>query len=189
VGEGPVASQVQGAFQDAGLAARLRMPGTLRDQDLVDAYHALDVFAFSSKSETQGLVLAEAMAAGCPVVALDAPGARDIVRNGENGRLLRWEEGSALMQAIIEIDDLPGERRAAMRRAAMETAMRFSIENSTSRLLELYQGLSKRRTKIRMEGHSAWSRSLRRLEVEWNLWSGRVAAVGDALGSGPGSGS
>ena len=44
---------------------------------------AMDIFAFASFSETQGMVLAEAMAAGLPAVALDASGVREVVRNGE----------------------------------------------------------------------------------------------------------
>ena len=50
------------------------MAGCQTGQDLADAYAAMDVFVFSSQSETQGMVLAEAMAAGVPAVALDAPG-------------------------------------------------------------------------------------------------------------------
>lgn len=46
---------------------------------------ASDVFLFASKSETQGIVLAEAFAAGCPIVAVDASGVEDIVENGKNG--------------------------------------------------------------------------------------------------------
>ena len=61
---------------------------------MTDAYHAMDIFAFASKSETQGMVLTEAMAAGLPVIALDAPGAREVVEEGANGRLLA-EDASA----------------------------------------------------------------------------------------------
>ena len=58
---------------------RLHMPGSRSGQALIDAYHAMDVFAFASQSETQGMVLVEAMAAGVPVVAVDASGVREVV--------------------------------------------------------------------------------------------------------------
>jgi len=55
---------------------------------LYEAYRAMDVFAFASKSETQGMVLAEAMAATLPVVALNASGVREVMRDGKNGFML-----------------------------------------------------------------------------------------------------
>lgn len=76
VGAGPSAREVRDLFARAGLRKRLHLVGALDGQDLVDAYHAMDAFVFASYSETQGMVLAEAMAAGKPVVALDAPGVR-----------------------------------------------------------------------------------------------------------------
>jgi 1,2-diacylglycerol 3-alpha-glucosyltransferase len=55
----------------------------------------MDVVAFASKSETQGMVLTEAMAAGVPIVVLDAPGAREVVVDQRNdGVLLRNLRGS-----------------------------------------------------------------------------------------------
>ena len=74
VGSGPSANEIKRVFREAGLRRRLHLVGSLEGQDLVDAYHAMDVFVFASRSETQGMVLTEAMAAGKPVVALDAPG-------------------------------------------------------------------------------------------------------------------
>ena len=84
----PAGQPLKQAFRKARMTNRLFSVKQARNQALVDAYHAMDVFAFASVSETQGMVLTEAMAAGVPVVAGDAPGAREVVRDGENGRLL-----------------------------------------------------------------------------------------------------
>jgi 1,2-diacylglycerol 3-alpha-glucosyltransferase len=54
----------------------------------MNLYDQADIFLFASTTETQGLVLAEAMARGLPVIALDAPGSRDIVSNHYNGFLV-----------------------------------------------------------------------------------------------------
>ena len=54
-----------------------------------DYLGACDAFLFSSKSETQGIVLAEAMAAGLPVTAVSACGVNDIVEDGKNGYLAK----------------------------------------------------------------------------------------------------
>lgn len=56
-------------------------------QTLINLYQNCDLFVFSSLSDTQALVLAEAMSFGTPVVALDGPGQRDIIHNGVNGFL------------------------------------------------------------------------------------------------------
>ena len=54
-----------------------------RDSELIDCYHSADVFVFSSKTETQGLVLLEAMAAGTPVVSIAAMGTKDVLEGCE----------------------------------------------------------------------------------------------------------
>ncbi len=76
-GLGPAREEIRAIFEGRGLADRLHLVGTLEGQELSDAYQAMDVFVFASQSETQGMVLAEAMAAGVPVIAVAAPGAGD----------------------------------------------------------------------------------------------------------------
>ena len=100
VGDGPSHEPMAELFAAAGLAGRVVFTGALRPPALIDAYHAMNVFAFASLTETQGLVLAEAMAAGVAVVAIDAPGAREIVRDGVNGRLLGEADEAAFHAAL-----------------------------------------------------------------------------------------
>ena len=95
VGWGPSRAPLWRAFREAGLAERLYETGVLTHPILASAYQAMDLFAFASKSETQGMVLIEANAAGVPVVALNAPGVREVVVDGENGRLLAEESVEA----------------------------------------------------------------------------------------------
>ena len=72
-GEGPAMGDLRRRVQQLGLAAHVIFIGYLdRRQDLPACYAAADVFAFASRTETQGLVLLEAMAAALPVVALSA---------------------------------------------------------------------------------------------------------------------
>ncbi len=61
--------------------------GEIKYPEILDYYAASDIFVFSSLSETQGLVLVEAMASGLPQVAVDAEGVSDVVRNGKTGYL------------------------------------------------------------------------------------------------------
>lgn len=88
IGSGPSEAEIIAVLDREGLKARLAMAGRQSGKALRDGYHAMDVFAFASQSETQGLVLTEALAAGVPVVALDGGGVREVVRDGVNGRLL-----------------------------------------------------------------------------------------------------
>src|SRR5690606_36914192 len=88
VGDGPWRKELKDVFARHGVADRLLLAGKRTGRTLREAYRAMDVFAFASLSETQGMVLAEAMAAGVPVVALNASGVREMVRDGSNGFLL-----------------------------------------------------------------------------------------------------
>lgn len=181
VGSGEVAPEIRKTFENAGLTDRLHMPGVLEGQELIDAYHALDVFVFASQSETQGLVLAEAMAAGRPVVAIDAPGARDIIDDGSNGRLLHAHEPQALTDAVVKVAEMTDDARLAMQDAAVETGRRYSSGNCAGKALELYeQVLRRKRGKRPEDAEHAWTRSLRRLEAEWHLWTGRAVAAAEA---------
>ena len=77
-------------------------------------------FVFASQTETQGLVIAEAMAAGNPVVALDGPGVREIVRDGENGFLLEHDASPGEFATALGrlMGDLELTERLAAERAA-----------------------------------------------------------------------
>lgn len=182
VGEGDAADEVRACFERASLRERLCMPGVLHDQELVNAYHALDVFAFGSQSETQGLVLAEAMASGCPVIAVDAPGARDIVRDGANGRLLAREDADSFAQAIVDVASCSREEYERLCSQARSDAAQLSTDRCASRALALYEQLvAANVTRDEEVDDTAWARALRQLAVEWELWSGRAAAAGAAM--------
>ena len=82
-GEGPAMAELQAQVAALGLADSVRFIGYLdRRQGLPACYAAADVFVFASRTETQGLVLLEAMAAGLPVIALSAMGTADILDAG-----------------------------------------------------------------------------------------------------------
>lgn len=102
-GDGPLKDQIKKIFDGQGARKRLHLAGVLKGQDLVDCYHAMNVFAFASLSETQGIVLVEAMAAGVPVVAVDAPGVREVVKDGYNGRLIFGENQNNFFRSALVV--------------------------------------------------------------------------------------
>ncbi|HZL90634.1 MAG TPA: glycosyltransferase [Pirellulaceae bacterium] len=185
VGSGPREESIRSALQSAGVADRLLMTGTCAGQQLIDAYHAMDVFAFASQSETQGMVLAEAMAAGLPVVALDGPGVRDVVQESVNGRLLQEQDASAFADALAWIMDRPKAARSELRSKALSTAEELSLPRMAQRELDLYQRVIDHVRSTRPRGETAWSRTTGRLQAEWNLLSNVTQAAAAALEGAP----
>src|SRR5207249_6686300 len=115
--------------EQAQVTDRLHLAGMCQGQELIDAYHALDIFAFASQSETQGMVLTEAMAAGAPVVALDGPGIHDVVRDGSNGRLIAAQDVQEFAEALAWVVQQGARRGSQLSWAARRTAQRFSMPN------------------------------------------------------------
>lgn len=87
-GEGPAKETYLRQVQDKGIAEHVTFVGYLdRNTELVDCYHAADLFVFSSCTETQGLVLLEAMAAGTPVVSVAEMGTKEVLVGGQGVRI------------------------------------------------------------------------------------------------------
>ena len=181
VGAGPSEADIRAAFEQAGVAGRLHFDGVQTAQGLVDAYHAMDVFAFASRSETQGMVLTEAMAAGKPVVALDAPGVREVVRDTVNGRLLQEESGSAFAAALHWVAALPAARRLALAQAARETAGRLAMPETAARALECYQRLLGPAASTYKKEEEHWLGLLQLIKAEWAIIEGVAEAAGRSL--------
>lgn len=177
VGEGPSEVELKRLLGRHALRERVHLPGSLSGQELVDAYHAMDVFAFSSLTETQGMVLTEAMAAGLPVIALDAPGAREVVRDGENGRLLMRHSVRDFAQALDWFYRRTEAERGALRNAAAQTAAEFSIERCAAKALELYSRVIAEEREPVPDQNENWEALLRLTEAEWQLLVNRTNAL------------
>lgn len=97
IGEGSLREELMIRVRDLGLEENVIFCGLLPHEELPDYYHACDLFLFASESETQGIVLLEAMAAGLPVIAVRGSGVNDVVIDGRNGYLTNedivlWEK-------------------------------------------------------------------------------------------------
>ena len=176
-GSGPSESRIKRIFADKSLSDQLRMLGTVTGQDLANVYQAMDLFVFSSKSETQGMVLTEAMAAATPVIALDASGAREVVEDGLNGRLLsETASPQSFAQAIREFSE-DTTRAKEWQKEALKTAKRFSRERSVERLVRLYQSILDYGTDHRNHELIPFDALRRRLKAEWELISEKTKAA------------
>jgi len=128
VGDGPSRESFLTDLRAAGLM--VHYAGVLKGPVLAAAYRGMDVFVFASRAETQGMVVAEAALCGTPVVALDAPGVRDVVR-GAVGRLV-----SAVEDLAPAIEATCRERRPP--ELVSGAVSGFTARECGRRLLELY---------------------------------------------------
>lgn len=186
VGDGPSKSGIREYFQNAGMSDRLHMTGSLEGRQLVDAYHAMDVFGFASTSETQGMVLTEAMAAGTAVVGLDAPGVREVIKDGYNGYMVENEDIALFAEALIEFIDSPEDRIEEFRRNALKTAEEFSMTRSVDRAIALYEDLLGKRYSEKTIDETYWQATSERMKAEWCLLKNFFGAIGLALWTGEG---
>lgn len=181
VGSGPSLDPIKQAFKRAGLRKRLFHVRQARRQLLVDAYHAMDVFAFASVSETQGMVLTEAMAAGVPVVAVDAPGAREVVRDGRNGFLLPELNLESFTQALLRCAQLPRAEWRPFKANARRTARDFSMPRTATRAFNLYTSLVQSHQPAAPRDASIWTQAGEWFQTEWNLFKNVAEAAGAAF--------
>jgi len=183
-GQGPSEQGIRDIFAREGLTTRLHMAGIFKGKELVDAYHAMDVFVFASQSETQGMVLDEAMASSIPVVAIDAPGVREVVKNRINGCLLAHEDVDDFVISLEWIQELNVEKLKIIKRACKQTAIHFSMDKSAKKALDLYvtlciQGFSRKSIE-----QSYWESKLRLMNAQWELFKNLIKSAGAMMGLG-----
>ena len=180
-GAGPEEQMMRRIFTLSGAPDRVRFPGVQSGGELADIYAAMDVFAFASRSETQGLVLAEAMSAGIPVVALDAPGVREVVRDEWNGRKLQSAGVETFVAGLEWIRKVSPQTRSDLSLHAMETARGFSRKACLETLLAAYAAALSVYPEKAPARHNTWPAVLRRIQAEWKLFGIKAAALGELL--------
>ncbi len=143
IGDGPHRAKLEEHF--AGTATYF--PGFLKGQDLAAAYASADIFFMASRTETLGLVVLEAMAAGCAVVAANEGGIPDIVRDGVTGHLFKGGDIEAATAAVRRLitDD---EHREQIRREARIDAEKWSWAAATRQLEGFYREVLRREQEL-----------------------------------------
>lgn len=137
-GEGPAEAHLRNLATRLGVEDNVLFVGYLdRKRTLLDCYAAADIFVFSSHTETQGLVLLEAMAMGLPVVAFARMGTRDILRDGM-GALIAADNDCADFSAKVMHLLCNHRARYEQRKRAREHALSWSNDACTERLFDFY---------------------------------------------------
>jgi len=106
--------------------------------DLINHYRHADLFLFSSSVDTQGMVLAESMASGVPVIAVDGPGQRDIIEQGKNGYIV---QSLGEMQQMIEKIADDKEPLKSLKNNAWQTGKQYNLDRMANQLIEFYKSL------------------------------------------------
>jgi glycosyltransferase involved in cell wall biosynthesis len=137
-GDGPLRQSLKEMAADLGIAPRVRFLGIR--QDIAELMSAADVFVLSSIGESFGLVVAEAMACECVVVATDSGGVREVL--GDAGFLVPSRDSAALAKALLAAGTMDKPDAEAMGRAARRRIVDlYSFDRSVERWLELYGSL------------------------------------------------
>lgn len=143
VGGGPNVDDLKVLCDQLGLTDRVIFTDFVDPKLIADYYAASDVFTFASRTETQGVSIAEALASGLPCVVVGVMGAAEALRDGQDGYVVPPRE-DAFREAVQKLlDDEP--LRKSMSRSAIENAPRLSRECAAEKLLALYEELRKNR--------------------------------------------
>ena len=143
VGDGPYRNQLEKIFENT----QTNFIGYLSGEELASAYASGDIFLFPSSTETLGLVLLEAMAAGCPVIGANKGGIPDIINDGVNGCLYNpdgVDQGkSSLIEATKKILN-NNAKKENMRVEARIESERWNWNKATLQLKKYYEETLKR---------------------------------------------
>jgi glycosyltransferase involved in cell wall biosynthesis len=118
--------------------------GALPRTEALARLRGCDLFVFTSRTETQGLVLAEALTCGLPAVAVAGPGVADSVRHGVDGIVVdampEAERAARLADAISALLAEPARRAALASRAAAD-AHRFAVDSRVAEIEAVYRAV------------------------------------------------
>lgn len=136
IGEGHQHERLQQRLDELELSDCFTLVGSVPPEEMATWYHLGDAFLFASKSETQGMVILEAMAAGLPVVAVRSSGIDDVVRQDFNGFKTpeKEEQWCKRVQQLLEDDEL----RETLSNNALAFAADYSVEQFAKDVREIY---------------------------------------------------
>ena len=143
VGDGSDKMRLEKIAENIGVKSSIVFTGAVPHSDIADYFKAGDIFMYSSFSETQGIMIVEAMASGIPVVAVKAPGAMDIIASGADGILSPNVEEAFAQRAQSLVDD--ENLRKKIMKNAIKKAEEYSIDKCAEKMIKVYEEIEKLR--------------------------------------------
>ena len=140
-GEGPARAGLMQEVENSGLSGNVLFIGYLdRHTELNNCYRAADIFVFSSRTETQGLVLLEAMAQGVPLVSTAEMGTRDVLHEGAGVWIAKEEVEAFSAKVVRMLGD--ADARRWLGEAGRDYALGWSAARLAARMQDFYQSVS-----------------------------------------------
>jgi glycosyltransferase involved in cell wall biosynthesis len=136
LGDGPARTDLEKYAEKLGISGRVQFTGNVPFGDVPNYLKAADLFCFASTTETQGLVTLEAMAAGLPVVAVEATGTSDAVTHDVEG-LLTPNDSAALAEAMERVL-VDKELYGRLQEKTAAKAAQFDIVTLSQKLIDVY---------------------------------------------------
>ncbi len=141
-GEGPAETSLHKLAKTISIEKHVKFIGYLdRETELNACYESADIFVFASKSETQGLVLLEAMAQGTPVVAIAELGTASILIEGQ-GALISGENTLEFAEKVHELLIYPEQRFELGKRAKQYALAKWTAKLQAERMIKFYSNIT-----------------------------------------------
>ncbi|MCX6762841.1 MAG: glycosyltransferase [Candidatus Moranbacteria bacterium] len=137
-GDGNIKEKLIKKVADAELKNEVIFVGIVSDDEKKNYYAAGDIFVYASKSETQGMVLTEAMYAGLPIVAVRATGVKDIVEDGKTGFLVS-EDKADFGEAVQKLIDDKNLRGKFSEEAKEIAKAKYTSKICAEKMIEVYE--------------------------------------------------
>lgn len=136
IGDGPQKEEYMDLCEELDIRQQICFLGSIPNQEITAHMAASDCFVFASKTETQGIVILEAMAARTPVVALRASGVEDLVEDGVSGYLCPEEEEAFAEQLLRVLQNEP--LRDSLRIGAFTAALQYREDAVAEKAVRIY---------------------------------------------------
>lgn len=136
VGEGHQRERLQERITELGLTEQVTLVGAVPPEQMATWYQLGDAFLFASQSETQGMVILEAMAAGLPVVAVRSSGIDDVVEEGHNGYKTPAKQSAWCERVHTLLDD--ENLRRQLSQNAQAFARDYSVDKFSADVRHIY---------------------------------------------------
>ena len=155
IGEGPQRAEYMDLCEELDIREEICFLGSLPNREIASYMAAADCFVFASKTETQGIVIIEAMAAKTPVVAVKASGVEDLVEDGVSGYLCPEEEEAFAEQLLRVLQNEP--LRDRLRVGAFEAALSYQEVTVAQKAARIYTDTCRRYALAQTEDRSRTS--------------------------------
>lgn len=150
IGEGPERRHLEGLVKELSLTEEILFVGEVPNREIKNYCRAGDLFLFASRSETQGIVLLESMAAGTPVLAVRGTGTEDVVASGQNGYMTAASE-EKFADKLMDI--LEKKEIQVLKQGAKASAGQFTCEHIADKALLIYREAERLRREKMADKH------------------------------------